>query len=39
VQAFGPITDPAELAPTLKKAVQIVKAGEPVLLDPVMQPR
>jgi acetolactate synthase-1/2/3 large subunit len=39
VQAFGPITDPKELGPTLKKAVQIVKAGEPVLVDPVMQPR
>jgi len=39
VQAFGPITDPKELGPTLKKAVQIVKAGEPVLVDPIMQPR
>ncbi len=39
MQAFGPITDPKELGPTLKKAVQIVKAGEPVLVDPVMQPR
>jgi thiamine pyrophosphate-dependent acetolactate synthase large subunit-like protein len=39
VQAFGPIADPSELGPTLKKAVQIVKAGEPVVIDPVMQPR
>ena len=39
VQAFGPVTDPNELAATLKKAVQIVKAGEPVVVDPVMQPR
>jgi acetolactate synthase-1/2/3 large subunit len=39
VQAFGPITDPKELGPTLKRAVQVVKAGEPVVVDPVMQPR
>ncbi len=39
VQAFGPVTDPSELGATLKKAVQIVKAGEPVVVDPVMQPR
>jgi acetolactate synthase-1/2/3 large subunit len=35
----GPITDPAELAPTLKKAVEVVKAGEPALVDVVTQPR
>ena len=35
----GPITDPAELAPALKKAVQVVKAGEPALVDVVTQPR
>ena len=35
VQAFGPVTDPSELGATLKKAVQIVKAGsEPVVVDP-----
>jgi thiamine pyrophosphate-dependent acetolactate synthase large subunit-like protein len=39
VQSFGPITDPKDLGPTLKKAVQIVKAGEPVVVDPIMQPR
>jgi hypothetical protein len=39
MQAFGPITDPKELGPTLKKAVQIVKAGEPVLVDAVTQGR
>jgi acetolactate synthase-1/2/3 large subunit len=39
LQAFGPITDPSEIGPTLKKAVQVVKAGEPVLVDAVMQPR
>ncbi len=35
----GPITDPGELAPVLKKAVQAVKAGEPALVDVVTQPR
>jgi thiamine pyrophosphate-dependent acetolactate synthase large subunit-like protein len=39
VQAFGPITDPKDLGPTLKKAVQVAKAGEPVVVDPIMQPR
>jgi benzoylformate decarboxylase/acetolactate synthase-1/2/3 large subunit len=35
----GPITDPKDLAPALKKAVQVVKAGEPALVDVVTQPR
>ena len=35
----GPITDPSDLAPALKKAVQVVKAGEPALVDVVTQPR
>ncbi len=39
MQSFGPITDPSEVGPALKKAVQVVKAGEPVLIDPIMQPR
>jgi thiamine pyrophosphate-dependent acetolactate synthase large subunit-like protein len=35
----GPITDASELAPVLKKAVGVVKAGEPALVDVVTQPR
>ena len=35
----GPITDPSELAPALKKAVDVVKSGEPALVDVVTQPR
>jgi len=35
----GPITDASELAPALKKAVEVVKAGEPALVDVVTQPR
>lgn len=36
---IGPITNPAELAPALKRAVAMVVAGEPVLIDVVTQPR
>jgi len=35
----GPIRDPTELTPALQKAVQVVKAGEPALVDVVTQPR
>jgi thiamine pyrophosphate-dependent acetolactate synthase large subunit-like protein len=35
----GPITDPAELGPTLKRAVEVVKKGQPALVDVVTQPR
>ncbi|HET9585624.1 MAG TPA: thiamine pyrophosphate-dependent enzyme [Bradyrhizobium sp.] len=35
----GPITDPNDLAAALKKALQVVKAGEPALVDVVTQPR
>lgn len=37
--ATGPIEDPNELAPALRRAVQVVKAGEPALVDVVTQPR
>ena len=36
---IGPIQDPAGLAPTLKKAVAMVKPGKPVLVGVVTQPR
>jgi len=35
----GPIKDPNELGPALKRAVAAVKAGEPALVDVWMQPR
>jgi thiamine pyrophosphate-dependent acetolactate synthase large subunit-like protein len=35
----GPITDPADLAPALKRAVDVVSQGEPALVDVVCQPR
>jgi hypothetical protein len=37
--AAGPVKDPAELGPTLKRAVEVVKAGEPALVDVWTQPR
>ncbi len=36
---IGPIEDPKDLAPALKRAVQVVKAGDPVLIDVVSEPR
>ncbi len=39
VWSAGPITDPADLGPTLRKAVEVVKGGEPALVDVVAQPR
>src|SRR3989441_6116763 len=37
--AEGPITDPKNLAPALKRAIAAVKRGEPALIDVVTQPR
>jgi len=39
VHGEGPITDPADLGPALKRAVDIVKRGEPALVDVVAQGR
>jgi acetolactate synthase-1/2/3 large subunit len=36
---IGPITDPKDLGDALRKGVAAVKAGQPVLIDVVMQPR
>ena len=37
--ATGPIKDPAELGPALKRAVEVVKSGQPALVDVWTQPR
>ena len=37
--AEGPITNPKDLGPALKRAIAVVERGEPALLDTVMQPR
>ena len=39
VWSTGPISDPADLAPALKRAVDVVEQGEPALVDVVCQPR
>ena len=39
VYAEGPITDPKELGPAIRRAVAVVKRGEPALVDAVTQPR
>jgi thiamine pyrophosphate-dependent acetolactate synthase large subunit-like protein len=35
----GPITDPKDLTPALKRGIDRVKRGEPVMLDVITQPR
>ena len=35
----GPIKDPSELGPTIKRAVEVVKSGQPALVDVWTQPR
>ena len=35
----GPIENPADLGPALKRAIDVVKRGEPALVDVVSQPR
>ncbi len=39
VHAEGPISDPRELGGALKRALDVVKRGEPALVDVVTQPR
>jgi len=35
----GPVSDPKELGPAIKRALEVVKRGEPALVDVVTQPR
>jgi thiamine pyrophosphate-dependent acetolactate synthase large subunit-like protein len=39
VHGEGPISDPKDLGPALKRAVDVVLRGEPALVDVVTQPR
>lgn len=39
VHAQGPIDDPKELGPAIARALDVVKRGEPSLIDVVTQPR
>jgi acetolactate synthase-1/2/3 large subunit len=36
---IGPIDNPADLGPALKRAIEVVKKGEPAMVDVVSQPR
>jgi acetolactate synthase-1/2/3 large subunit len=39
VYSAGPIENPNDLGPAIKKAIEVVKKGEPALIDVVTQPR
>jgi acetolactate synthase-1/2/3 large subunit len=39
VHAEGPITNPVDLGPAIQRAIAVVEAGEPALVDVVTQPR
>jgi acetolactate synthase-1/2/3 large subunit len=39
VYAEGPVTDPKDLGPAIRKALEVVKRGAPALVDVVSQPR
>jgi thiamine pyrophosphate-dependent acetolactate synthase large subunit-like protein len=39
VFGVGPISDPSQLRDAIRRALQVVKAGEPALIDVVSQPR
>ena len=39
VYAEGPITNPNDLGPAIRRAIAVVKRGEPALVDVVTQPR
>ncbi len=39
VWATGPVENPADLRPALRKALDVVKHGEPALVDVMTQPR
>jgi thiamine pyrophosphate-dependent acetolactate synthase large subunit-like protein len=39
VHAEGPISSAADLGPAIRRAIDVVKRGEPALVDVIMQPR
>ena len=39
VHGEGPISDPRELGPAIRRALEVVERGEPALVDVVTQPR
>ena len=39
IHAEGPISDPKDLGPAIARAINVVRRGEPALVDVVTQPR
>ena len=39
VYAEGPITNPKDIAPALKRALAVVRKGQPALVDAIVEPR
>ncbi len=39
VHGEGPISNPKDLGPAIKRAIEVVKRGEPALVDVLTQPR
>jgi acetolactate synthase-1/2/3 large subunit len=39
VHGEGPISDPKDLAPAIRRAIEVVKRGDPALVDVLTQPR
>jgi len=39
VYSEGPIADPKDLGPAIKRAMEVVKRGEPALVEAITQPR
>jgi thiamine pyrophosphate-dependent acetolactate synthase large subunit-like protein len=39
LHAEGPIIDPKDLAPAIRRAIEVVKRGDPALIDVLTQPR
>jgi thiamine pyrophosphate-dependent acetolactate synthase large subunit-like protein len=39
IHGEGPITDPKDLGPAIRRGVEVAMRGEPVLIDVVTQPR
>jgi len=39
VRAEGPVSDPRDLGPAIKRGIEAVKSGEPYLIDVLTQPR
>ena len=39
VYSVGPVENPADLGPAITRALDVVKRGQPALIDVVSQPR